>query len=87
MVAVPAHGMATLQPGSFHVMMMGLAKPLEEGHSFPLTLTFEQAGEVTVEVTVQGVGSMGGMDTPAATMDHGTMDHGTMDNGNMPAAN
>lgn len=44
-----------LAPGGLHVMLMGLQGPLVEGGTFPLTLVFEDAGEVTVEVTVQGV--------------------------------
>ncbi len=76
-IEVPASGMTELKPGSFHVMFMGLSAPLKEGDSFPLTLTFEQAGDLTVTVNVQSVGSMGGMEK----MDHGTMDHGGMKHG------
>lgn len=43
------------QPGGLHVMLIGLKAPLKEGATFPLTLTFEKAGTVTVEVTVQGI--------------------------------
>lgn len=71
-VEVPAGGTAALEPGSFHVMLIGLAQPLKEGESFPLTLTFRDAGEVTVEVKVEAVGSMG-----PAEMEHGSMDHGS----------
>jgi len=46
---------ATLEPGGFHVMLMGLKGKLEEGDVFPLTLTFEQAGEVTLEVPIKGL--------------------------------
>ncbi|WP_299398104.1 copper chaperone PCu(A)C [Pelagibius sp.] len=76
-IEVPASGMTELKPGSFHVMFMGLSAPLKEGDSFPLTLTFEQAGDLTVTVNVESVGSMGGMEK----MDHGTMDHGDMHHG------
>ncbi len=57
-IEVPADGMAELKPGGFHVMMMGLTGPLDEGASFPVTLTFEQAGTVTVNVMVQAAGAM-----------------------------
>lgn len=51
-----------LQPGGLHVMLIDLHAPLEEGESFPLSLTFETAGTVEVTVTVKGVGaSSGGM--------------------------
>ena len=58
-IEVPAGGVATLQPGGDHVMFMGLHEPLKEGETFPLTLTFEKAGEVTVEVMVMKAGAMG----------------------------
>lgn len=48
-----------LEPGSLHVMLMGLKGPLEEGGELPLTLTFESAGEVTLTVPIRGI--MGGM--------------------------
>lgn len=77
-IDVPAGGMAALEPGSFHIMLIGLAQPLEEGQRFPLTLIFRNAGEVTVEVAVEAVGSMGPAGAESGAMDHGTMDHGTM---------
>lgn len=49
----------TLEPGGLHVMLIGPTKPLKAGDSFPLTLVFEQAGELTVPVEVMGVGAMG----------------------------
>lgn len=59
-VAVPAGGMVMMEPGGYHIMLMKLKTPLEEGTTFPLTLTFERAGAVTVEVSVMGPGAMGG---------------------------
>lgn len=59
-VEVPAGETVAMAPGGYHIMMMGLAKPLVEGESFPLTLTFEHAGTVETTVTIQGVGAMGG---------------------------
>ena len=43
---------AVLAPGGLHIMLIGLHAPLVEGESFPLTLTFEQAGSVEVEVKI-----------------------------------
>src|SRR3546814_9203317 len=34
-------------PGSLHIMLHGLKRPLAEGDHFPLALTFENAGSVT----------------------------------------
>ena len=41
-----------LEPGGYHVMLMELAAPLEVGTSISLTLVFEKAGEVTIDVPV-----------------------------------
>jgi len=60
-IDLPADATTYLQPGGLHVMFMGLTAPLEEGESFPLTLTFENAGDITVEVEVKAAGAMGGM--------------------------
>jgi len=49
----------TLEPGGLHVMLIGLKAPLREDETFPLALTFKEAGTVTVEVTVGPVGAMG----------------------------
>lgn len=39
-------------PGGYHVMLFELKKPLVAGSKYPMTLTFEQAGEIEVEVHV-----------------------------------
>ncbi|WP_051285339.1 copper chaperone PCu(A)C [Nisaea denitrificans] len=76
-ITVPAHGHAMLQPGSFHVMMIGLKAPLVEGEMFPLTLTFEKSGTVTVKVMVQSVGAGAGNNAMKHGMKHG---HGVKKN-------
>jgi len=50
-----------LQPGGYHVMFMGLHKPLVEGETFPLTLVFEKAGEITTTIEVMGADYKGDM--------------------------
>ena len=50
---------AVLAPGGNHVMFMGLHEKLVVGQSFPVTLIFERAGKVTVEVKVGKAGAMG----------------------------
>lgn len=52
-LAVPAGGTAVLKSGSFHLMMMGLKRPLKTGEHFPMTLTFKKAGKVEVDFVVQ----------------------------------
>jgi copper(I)-binding protein len=41
-------------------MLMGLRAPLKEGQSIRLTLTFEKAGDIEVEVPVGGVAATAG---------------------------
>ncbi len=52
----PAGGEVTLKPGSFHIMFMDLKQPIKEGQSFKGTLTFEKAGTVEVEYSVDAMG-------------------------------
>ncbi len=47
------------QPGGLHIMLIGLKKPLRQGDVFALTLVFEKAGPVTVDVGVRAVGAPG----------------------------
>jgi len=42
----------TLAPGGYHVMLTRLKHQLKEGDTFPLTLTFEHAAPITVQVKV-----------------------------------
>jgi periplasmic copper chaperone A len=60
---VPAGGSVLLKPGSYHVMLIGLKKPLKEGETIPLTLDFEKAGKVSVTVPIRAMGA-GHDDTP-----------------------
>lgn len=56
-IDVPAGGTVALKPGGLHVMLMGLTRPLAQGSTFDVTLTFEKAGKVTVPVAVQSAGA------------------------------
>ncbi|CAN0507983.1 unnamed protein product, partial [Discosporangium mesarthrocarpum] len=61
-VNLPAGGEVAFKPGGYHIMFIGLHKPLKKGERFPVTLIFEKAGKQTVEVNVMSVGAMkGGM--------------------------
>lgn len=40
------------RPGGMHVMLISLESPLNAGDSFDMTLSFAEAGEITVEVPV-----------------------------------
>jgi periplasmic copper chaperone A len=66
-LAVPEHATVELKPGGDHVMFIGLAAPVKEGKTVSLTLVFEKAGRVAVQVPVLAPGAM----TPGAMMHHG----------------
>ena len=51
-IDIPAGQTVELKPGGNHVMFMGLTQTLKAGARFPLTLKFEKAGEVKVDVQV-----------------------------------
>jgi copper(I)-binding protein len=63
-VAVPAGETVMLQPGGYHVMLIGLHAPLKEGESFDITLTFDNGDTATVTTDIKAAGAMpagGGM--------------------------
>lgn len=52
-IAIPAGETLSLKPGSYHIMLLDVVKPLEIGQKFDVTLNFENAGEQVVEVEVR----------------------------------
>lgn len=67
-IEIPAGGMHMMARGGDHVMFMGLNESLEQGGEVSVTLTFEQAGDVTVMIPVDN----------ERQPKHGTMNHGEM---------
>lgn len=63
---IPPGKTVTFAPGGYHIMLMALRHPLLAGQTFPLTLTFEHAGPMTVDVRVLAIGA-------EATPDHDHM--------------
>ncbi len=57
-VVVPARGTLTLEPGGLHIMLIGLRRDLTEGTHLTVTLQFERAGPITVQVPVRAAGGM-----------------------------
>lgn len=53
--AIPPDATVTLAPGGFHMMMIGLEEPLEEATGVPVTLVFEKAGKIEVELQVMAL--------------------------------
>ena len=63
-VAIPAGGAVKFAPMGYHVMLFNLKQQAKDGERFALTLTFEKAGAVEVQVAVQ-------KDAPAGEKTHG----------------
>jgi periplasmic copper chaperone A len=57
-VDVPAGATVEFAPGALHFMLIGLREPHTAQSTFPMTLHFERAGPVTVEVIVVAPGEM-----------------------------
>ena len=51
-IELPAGTAVELKPGGYHVMIIGLVNPLEVGQTIQITLVFEKAGEITIDVPV-----------------------------------
>jgi periplasmic copper chaperone A len=58
-VEIPPGSSVTLAPGSYHLMFMDLAAPLNEGDAVAGELVFERAGKVEVTFKVLGIGAQG----------------------------
>lgn len=56
-LVIPAGSTVTLQPGGLHIMFMGINAPFAQGATVPVTLTFEKAGTVTLDLQVEAVGA------------------------------
>lgn len=54
-LAVPAKGVVVLKPGSYHLMLLGLKRPLKRGDSVPMTLRFARGGSVSARFRVEAV--------------------------------
>lgn len=50
---IPAGSTVNLAPGGYHIMLIDLVAPLEVGSEIELTLTFENAGDITLTVPVR----------------------------------
>ena len=70
-------GTVTLEPGGLHLMFIGLTEPPVAGASVAVTLEFERAGVVTLDLPVAPIGAT----APQGAMGHGAMGHGAMDHG------
>lgn len=53
LVVIPAKDSVELAPGGLHIMLVNLGKDLSVGDTFPVTLEFQRAGDITIEVEVK----------------------------------
>ncbi|PCJ85103.1 MAG: hypothetical protein COA52_16525 [Hyphomicrobiales bacterium] len=55
---IPAGGSVSLMPGGYHIMFMKLGEQLMPGETRKVTVTFEKAGEVALDMNVLSVGDL-----------------------------
>lgn len=58
-LALPVATTLTLKPRGYHLLLQGLRAPLAEGTRLPVRLTFENAGSIEIELTVEAAGLVG----------------------------
>lgn len=66
-VAVPAQGQTAFAPGGYHLMFIGLTKPLAPGDQLPATLSFASGAKLKVAFVV---GTGAGAPTMDPSMRH-----------------
>lgn len=55
---IPADGQAILAPKGYHIMLIGLVRPINEGETIPLSLNFTDRATVVIDAVVKKWGSM-----------------------------
>ncbi len=58
-LALPPDTTLTLKPRGYHLLLTGLKAPLEPGSQAPVTLAFENAGKMDIELAVEAPGPVG----------------------------
>ncbi|WP_175868395.1 copper chaperone PCu(A)C [Bartonella gabonensis] len=54
-IEIPGNGEITLKPGGDHIMFMGLSQPFKPGDKISAKLTFENAGTINVDFSVNAM--------------------------------
>ncbi|KIT16162.1 copper chaperone PCu(A)C [Jannaschia aquimarina] len=76
-IVIPAGESVSLMPGGLHIMLMDLQTPLEVGAEHEVTLSFEEAGEVTLTMPVADLGAIREIfGEPGMSHGEGGMTHG-----------
>lgn len=78
---IPAHGEHMLQRGGDHVMFMGLVHSLKQGDLVRVTLHFEKAGDMVVDIPVDLNRGQPMQMNEADLMSHGKIDHAAVMHG------
>jgi copper(I)-binding protein len=50
---IPPHGSVALKPGGYHLMLLGLRRPLAAGQHFPIVVRFADGTRATATVSVE----------------------------------
>jgi copper(I)-binding protein len=58
---IPANGQAVLAPKGYHIMLIGLVRPIQEGEKIPLSLNFSGKATIAVDAVVKKWASMAPM--------------------------
>jgi copper(I)-binding protein len=58
---IPPGATVTLKPGGYHIMFMELKAPFAKDQRVPITLVFEKAGSINVDLAVAALGAQGPM--------------------------
>ncbi|MEN8686992.1 MAG: copper chaperone PCu(A)C, partial [Desulfuromonadales bacterium] len=58
---IPANGQAVLAPKGYHIMLIGLVRPIQQGETIPLSLNFSGRATVAVDAVVKKWASMAPM--------------------------
>lgn len=54
-IVIPAHGVTMLKPGSFHIMLIELKKPLRLNQMVDIELSFDNGEKVAVKAPVKKI--------------------------------
>ncbi len=68
----------TFAPGSYHLMFLGLTKPIAKGPNAKGSLSFEKAGNVDISYKVEDIGTMKSSDDGSMKSDGTKMMHDHM---------
>lgn len=66
---IPPGGYVELMPGGLHIMLINPLQPIETDARLMLTLTFENAGDMTMMLPVRDIAAMGDMGMDMDNMD------------------